>query len=283
VDLPIVLGHEPVGVIEELGEGVTQFRVGDRVGVSWVQGTCGRCPYCLKHDFFFCPEQITWSKNGGGHSELMVAEAWGCTLLPDAISWVDAAPIFCAGFTAFSGYRRADPQPGERVGVIGIGGLGHLAVQYAKAMGHEVVAITGSADKKSLAQELGADEVLVVKEHAGQELQAMGGVDVLLSTSNSMSQNSQAFAGLRPHGRLVTMALGAGAIEVDPMICLFNQTALLGSSQNKRSDLIEALDLVAAGKVKPKLEVYSLDEVNTGLTRLAEGKVRFRAVVSYGD
>ena len=150
---------------------------------------------------------------------------------------------------------------------------------YAKANGHEVVAITSSAGKREEAISLGADEVLVVESHAGEELAAMGGADVVLSTSNGMEQNSQVLAGLRPEGRMVTMAVGGEPIRVDPILALSKQISLIGSMQNHREDLIEALDLAAAGKLKPALETYTLDQVNEAMIRLSEGKVRYRAVL----
>jgi D-arabinose 1-dehydrogenase-like Zn-dependent alcohol dehydrogenase len=218
-------------------------------------------------------------QNGGGNAELMIAEAWGCTLLPEAIGWEDAAPIFCAGFTTMSGYRNARPKPGDRVAVIGIGGLGHLALQIAKAMGHEVIAVTSTENKRAEAKSLGADEVLVVKEHAGKELMAMGGADVVLSTSNNNEQNSQVVLGLRPGGRLVLMAIEGKPVQLDPMYTLMAQVSVMGSSQNAREDLVDLLDLVAKKRVTPKLEVYPLSDVNKAIERLQQGKVRYRAVM----
>src|SRR5215469_470416 len=206
VPLPIILGHEPIGKIDMVAPGVRSVKVGDRVGVAWFQAGCGRCSYCQKKQIKFCAEPKTWITNGGGYAEYMIAEADGCTLLPDALRSEAAAPLFCGGFSAMSAYRAAKPQPGERVAVIGIGGLGHLALQIAKSMGHSVIAITNSVEKQRDAREMGADEVLVIKDHAGQELQAMGGADIVLSFSPSMKQNSQAVQGLRPGGRFVTTA-----------------------------------------------------------------------------
>jgi 2-desacetyl-2-hydroxyethyl bacteriochlorophyllide A dehydrogenase len=279
VPLPIVPGHEPVGVIESVGPGVRSVNAGDRVGVSWFQAGCGRCVYCQKRLIKFCPEPKTWMTNGGGYAEYMVAEAEGCTLLPDGLASELAAPVFCGGFSAMSAYRMAKPRPGERVVVIGIGGLGHLAIQIAKSMGHEVVAITNSADKERDARDLGADEVLVVKNHAGQELQDLGGADIILSFSPSMRQNSQALQGLRPGGRLVTTAVSAEPIQADPVQMLFKQTSILGSAQNDPADLVDILRLVADGKVNPRVETYCMDQVNSVIARLIEGKVRHRAVI----
>ncbi len=270
-NLPAVLGHESVGTIDKLGAGVTHLREGDRVGVSWLQG----------HREKYCENGVTWIQNGGGNAELMIAEASGCTLLSDEISWAEAVPIFCAGFTVFSGYRNAELRPGERTGVIGIGGLGHLAIQYAKAMGHEAMAITGTKDKRDLSRKLGADEVLVVEKDAGRELKKMGGVDIVLSTSNSMKQNSQVIEGLHPEGRLISMAAGREDISIKPRNLFNGQLTVKGSTQNKREDLVHALDLVIRGKVKPMLELYKLEEINKVLERLLQGKVRFRAVFEY--
>jgi alcohol dehydrogenase/propanol-preferring alcohol dehydrogenase len=189
--------------------------------------------------------------------------------------------MFCGGFSAMSAYRIAKPQAGDRIAVIGIGGLGHLALQVAKALGHEVVAITNSANKEKDAREMGADEVLVVKDHAGQDLQDMGGADIVLSFSPSMKQNSQVLQGLRPNGRLVTTAVSADPIQADPIPMLFKQTSIIGSAQNDIEDLIDILQLAAAGKVRPVLETYRTDEINTVIQRLMEGKVRHRAVISH--
>jgi alcohol dehydrogenase len=174
--------------------------VGDRVGISWFQAGCGHCHYCQIRKAKFCATPKTWISNGGGYAESMIAEAEGCTRLPEKLAFESAAPLFCGGFAAMSAYRAARSKPGDRIAVIGIGGLGHLALQVAKAMGHEVIAITNSPDKMQDAKQMGADEVLMVKDHVGKELEAMGGVDVVLSFSPSMKQNSQAVEGLRPEG-----------------------------------------------------------------------------------
>ncbi|MEJ2719837.1 MAG: alcohol dehydrogenase catalytic domain-containing protein [bacterium] len=280
---PIVLGHEPVGTIAKVGAGVTHLNVGDRVGVSWHQGGCGRCVYCERHQEKYCAEPVSWMQLGGGHAQSMIAEASGCTALPDGLAWETAAPLFCAGYTVMSGYRNASPRPGERVAVVGIGGLGHIALQIAKAMGHEVIAVTGSADKAKEVAEFGADEVLVVRENAGRELMEIGGADVVLSTTNSMKHASEMVDGLLPEGRLVVMGVGQDAIQTSPASLLFKQLVVKGSTQNNRSDLVEVLQLAAEGKVKPKLELYKLDEINGVFDRLSEGRVRYRAVVVHEE
>lgn len=280
--LPIVAGHEPVGEIVELGPGVVDFKVGDRVGVHWNQKGCGRCQTCRTGDQAHCSQAQSWMNIGGGNAELMLAWASGCTLLPDGLAYELAAPIFCAGYTVMSGLRNAEPKPGERVAVLGLGGLGHLALQFSHAVGLETWAITGQANKVAELKAMGASEVLVVDQDPGKAMNDAGGFDVILSTTNSSKQVSSAMGGLRLNGRLVSMGVTTdGPIMVDAMSLLLGQRQLRGSSQDERSDLVEALALVASGKVKPVLEVYPITKVNEVRERLAQGKVRYRAVLSH--
>ncbi|HEY8142983.1 MAG TPA: alcohol dehydrogenase catalytic domain-containing protein [Kofleriaceae bacterium] len=276
---PFVAGHEPAGVIAEVGAGVTDLRVGDRVGVFWNQKGCGRCDACQAGQPGACPDAQSWMHLGGSNAELMLAWASGCALIPDGASFEAAAPIFCAGYTVMSGLRNADPKPGERVAVLGVGGLGHLAVQYSRALGLETFAITGQVDKEKELRELGADEVILAGDDPGKSLRDAGGADIVLSTTNSAKQVASTFGGMRPGGRLINMGLPDAAIPIDPMALMFGQRQLRGSTQDERSDLREALLLVARGKVKPILETYPLDRVNDARERLESGKVRYRAVL----
>jgi D-arabinose 1-dehydrogenase-like Zn-dependent alcohol dehydrogenase len=278
---PFVAGHEPVGEIVALGAGVTDLKVGDRVGAFWNQHGCGRCDICQGGRQDLCANVQTWMNTGGGNSELMIAWASGCALIPDGVSFENAAPIFCAGYTVMSGLRNADPKPGQRVAVLGVGGLGHLAVQLAKAVGLETLAITGQANKRAELTALGADEVVLAGDDPGKALLAAGGADIILSTTNSAAQIGLALNGLRRNGRLVNMGIPDGPIQVDPFGLTLGQRQLRGSSQDERSDLAEALAYVAAGKVKPQLELYPLAKANDVLLRLADGKVRYRAVLTH--
>jgi D-arabinose 1-dehydrogenase-like Zn-dependent alcohol dehydrogenase len=278
--LPIVAGHEPVGEIVELGPGVVDFKVGDRVGVHWNQKGCGRCRVCQTGDQAHCAQAQSWMQIGGGNSELMLAWASGCTLLPEGLAYEAAAPIFCAGYTVMSGLRNADPKPGERVAVLGLGGLGHLALQFSRAVGLETWAITGQADKVPELKAMGASEVLVTGAEPGKAMTDAGGFDVVLSTTNASKQVSSAVGGLRLNGRLMSMGVTPdGPLTIDTMSLLLGQRQIRGSSQDERSDLVEALELVAAGKVKPRLETYPITKVNEVRERLASGKVRYRAVL----
>ncbi|MBN1606920.1 MAG: alcohol dehydrogenase catalytic domain-containing protein [Polyangiaceae bacterium] len=278
--LPIIAGHEPVGEVVELGPGVVDFKVGDRVGVQWNQKGCGRCDTCRAGDQAHCAQAQSWMNIGGGNSELMLAWASGCTLLPEGLDYQLAAPIFCAGYTVMSGLRNADPKPGERVAVLGLGGLGHLALQFSHALGLETWAITGQANKVAELKALGASEVLVVRDDPNKAMTDAGGFDIVLSTTNSAKQVSSAFGGLRRNGRLISMGLTTdGPIAIDSAAALMGQRQLRGSSQDERSDLVEALALVAAGKAKPVLETYPMTKVNEVRERLAQGKIRYRAVL----
>ena len=274
---PRILGHEPVGEIVSVGPGVRTRKVGDRVGVAWVQATCGRCEWCLRGREHFCADQqATGIQLQGGHAELMPMYAEATTLLPEGLSYEQAAPIFCAGYTVWSGLRWANPKPHERVAVLGIGGLGHLAVQYAKAAGFETIAISHSPDKDKMIRELGADEIV----RDGKGLAAAGGADILLSTSNSTKAMVDSVQGLRPDGRLVTMGADAEPLAVSLMDLIGKRIQVIGSTQNGREYLYEALDFAAKGKVKVMAETYLLADAPKAYQRVAEGKPRFRAVLT---
>jgi D-arabinose 1-dehydrogenase-like Zn-dependent alcohol dehydrogenase len=282
-------GHEPVGEIVAVGPGVTTRRVGDRVGTTWVRATCGRCDYCRlglpvtgQAAFACAAPTITGYNAPGGHAEYMVVGADETVLLPDGLAFELAAPILCAGYTGWSALRTADPAPHERIAVLGIGAVGHLAVQFAHACGLETIAITSSPDKRDLARRLGADEVLA----NGAELRAAGGADIILATGRSYPAATEAMTGLRPGGRLVLSGLDTtDPFTVPPISSAFPFAGLrlqvIGSTHNGPRYLREALDLAASGKVTPMVETFSKEQVATAADRVAKGDIRFRAVVTY--
>src|SRR5437667_10023459 len=273
---PRILGHEPVGEIVAVAPDVTTRKVGDRVGTAWIQSTCGRCEWCQRGRRQFCPYlKGTGGEAQGGHAEYMPMNADATYLIPDKVSFEQAAPIFCAGYTVYSGLRIAQPQPHERVAVVGIGGLGHLAVQYAKAAGFPTIAISRSPDKDKFVRELGADEIV----RDGKGLLDAGGADVILGTSNSNDAMTDSVQGLRPDGRLVLMGFEAKPLVFSPGDFIMKRMRVLGSQQNGTEYLYEALDYVAKGKVRVIEETYKLDDIPRASGRVAEGKVRFRAVV----
>jgi len=275
---PRVLGHEPVGEIVEIGPGVTTRKTGDRVGVGWVQRGCGRCEWCLRGKKELCPNAISTGIGlQGSHAEYMLAYADATMLIPDGLAYEQAAPIFCAGYTVWSGLRLADPKPHETIAVVGIGGLGHLALQYAKASGFTTIAVTKSKDKETMIRDLGADEIY----ESGAALRAAGGADVLLATSNSWAATEEAAHGIRPDGRVVVMGASAEPLGFN-MGMMLGRVRIMGSSQNGPEYLYEALDYAAKGKVKVVAETYKLEEIAKAYDRVADGKVRFRAVITMG-
>jgi len=276
-DFPRILGHEPVGEVVAVGPGVTTRRIGDRVGVPWIQASCGRCEWCARGKPMFCAEQLgTSGQMPGGHAEYMLAYAGATVLLPTGLADEQAAPIFCAGYTVWSGLRIAEPKPHERIAVVGIGGLGHLAVQYAKAAGFVTIAVSRSPDKDAFIRTLGADAI--VRDGAG--LAAAGGADVILGTSNSNDAMSDSLEGLRPDGRFVLMGYEAKPFPVPPADAILKRLRIIGSQQNGTEFLYEALDYAAKGKVKVIAETYRLDEVRKAYERVEKGQVRFRAVIT---
>jgi alcohol dehydrogenase len=285
VQFPYTIGHEPAGEIVELGVGVTTRKIGDRVGVPWLQSTCGRCEWCQRGKLFSCTNHVATGINiAGSHAEYMVAYADATQLIPNGLSYDQAAPVFCAGYTVYSGLRLANPKPHERIAVVGIGALGHLGIQYSKAAGFETIAVTHSKDKEELVYKLGADSVVadgeaLSKEKGHSTSQGGGGADVILATSNSYKATADAIKGLRPDGRVILMGVSSTEpLTISPEI-LFKRASILGSTQNDREHLYEALDYVAKGKVKVMTETFPLGEISNGYDKVANGNVRFKAVI----
>ena len=248
-------------------------------GFGTVGAQRGILHFCLSKEGLDSAQQqgsvlTNWAQ--GGHAEYMLMNADATYLIPDKVSYEQAAPIFCAGYTVYSGLRWADPQPHERVAVLGIGGLGHLAVQYAKAAGFETIAISHSPDKDKLIRELGADEIV----RDGKNLAAAGGADIILSTSNSTKSMVDSIQGLRPDGRLIAMGADAEPLSVSLMDLIMKRIRIIGSQQNGPEYLYEALDFVAQGKVKTIVETYPLAEAAKAYERVAAGRARFRAVLT---
>lgn len=273
---PLTAGHEPVGEVIEVGEDVNTRKKGDRVGVPFLQTSCGRCEWCQRGKPLYCEKaQGTGAHLQGGHAEYMSAYADATMLLPNEITYEQAAPVFCAGYTVWSGLRAADPKPHERVAVIGIGGLGHLGIQYSKVSGFDTIAITHSRDKEELAMQLGASQVVT----NGEELRSAGGADVILVTSNVYKPAIDALKGLRPEGRMVVMGVSTEPLNIPALPLFIYRQHIIGSQQNSVEYLYEALDLVAKGKVKAMTERFPLDDISQAYDKVANGQVRFRAVI----
>jgi D-arabinose 1-dehydrogenase-like Zn-dependent alcohol dehydrogenase len=282
---PLVTGHEGVGEIVAVGEGVVWRKVGDRVGMPITQKPCGRCAFCRgNHPYSFvtannCVAPILTGVNvDGGQAEYIAVDELGTILLPDGISYENAAPTVCAGYTVWAALRRADVHPGGRIAVVGIGGVGHLGIQFAKAAGYHVIAVTHSPAKHALARELGADDVV----SDGDELKAAGGADALLHTSPSHAPAIDAMKGLRPWGKIILMGISANDEFPLPALAMTAHSyQVVGSAHNGPEFLAEALDIVASGAVRPMIEVFPKEKVGDAYQKLLDGQLRFRAVIQY--
>ena len=231
IDWPRVPGHELVGRIDALGPGVQGRAVSQRVGVGFLGGSCGYCGFCRNGDLVTCRNQeFTGIHHDGGYGEVMIAKASGLVAIPDDLSSIDAAPLLCAGLTTFSALRNAPPKAGDLVAVVGIGGLGHLAVQYARHMGFEVAAIARGADKVELAQELGAHHYIDnATTNPAEALQALGGAKVVLIMASGGKTVAETFKGLRPGGVSIVLGVGPEPIEGSSMDLIFRSRELEGA------------------------------------------------------
>ncbi len=280
--LPLTPGHEVAGVVEQIGPDAEGFRPGDRVGAGWLQATCGRCELCVAGKEMLCAEQIATGVNvDGGHAEFVVLRASHLHRLPDGMPFEQAAAMMCPGMTAYSALKLSNPRPGARVAILGLGGVGHLAVQYAKAMGAEVAVVTrGGEEKLSLARQLAADHALDCRQTgAGQALRSIGCVELVLACSTSARETSDALSGLKPDGSMVLIGVPPEpiALHADP-ICA-GRHRIIGLPSGGRTEIREALALATRAGVRAMVESYALGEYPRALERMEKGLVRFRAVL----
>ena len=280
--LPFVPGHEGIGIVEQLGEGVTSRRVGERVAIAWLGSACGSCRYCIDGRETLCEEQANSGYSvDGAFAEYAVANAAYVVPVPDGITSVDAAPLSCAGVTTYKAMKVARIVPTERVGVFGIGGLGHLAVQYAAIMGGSVTAIDISEDKLDLARELGAEHVVnATRSEPVAALEALGGLDVAVVLAASPHVFEEAYASLRRGGRLICVALpGGGALMHIPIFdTVLKGISIIGSIVGTRQDLVEVFALHAAGRTRVVAETRRIEDVNEAIAEVLSGKVTARLV-----
>ncbi len=279
--LPIIPGHEVAGVVESTGASVRGLSPGDAVGVPWMQYACGRCAPCRSGAEMLCAEQrSTGVTVHGGYAELVKAPAAFVHRLPAGLDAADAAPLLCAGVTVFAPLRRAGNLAGRTVAVAGAGGLGHLAIRMADAMGARVVAIVRGEEKAGLARRLGAKETIdPEKEKVGRRLAKMGGADLILVTAISARIFEACIPGLAPNGTLVVVAAIADPATLVPAALLTGQKRIAGSLIGSRDDMDAMLRFAADHGIAPMVERHPLDAVNGVLDRLRQGKVRLRAVL----
>jgi propanol-preferring alcohol dehydrogenase len=282
MNYPRVPGHEIVGRIDALGSGVEGWAIGQRVGVGFLGGACGYCEFCRNGEIVNCRNQgYTGVHSDGGYAEVMLVKASGLVSVPDTLSSVDAAPLLCAGITTFSALRNSPAKAGDLVAVLGIGGLGHLGVQYARQMGFEVVAIARGADKAELAKKLGAHHYIdSASTDPAKELLAKGGAKVILVTASAGKSAAETFKGLRPGGMSIILGVGPEPIEVSSFDLIFGARRLEGALTGDPATNDATLRFSALTGVAAMIENVPLEQAADAYAKMKAGKARFRMVLT---
>ncbi|MFZ0491366.1 MAG: alcohol dehydrogenase [Salegentibacter sp.] len=281
LEYPRVPGHEVVGIVEEVGKNVSQWKKGQRVGVGWHGGHCFECEPCRRGDFINCENaKISGISYDGGYAEYMTAPQEAIAAVPEELSSADAAPLLCAGITVFNALRNSGIKAGDLVAVQGIGGLGHLAIQYASKMGMRTVAISTSDSKKELAEKLGAHHFINTgNSNAAEELQKLGGARLILATAPYSDAITSVVDGLGIDGKLLMVAATGEPIEVSPMQLLMGRKSAAGWPSGTAMDSEDTLNFSAMTGTTPMIEEYPLDKVNEAYDRMINNKARFRVVL----
>jgi alcohol dehydrogenase, propanol-preferring len=282
VKTPLIVGHEIAGVVVEKGEAVQDLQVGDRVGVPWIHWTCGECEFCREGNENLCRrQQITGVTVDGGYAEFVKAPASHAIRIPDSLSSIQAAPFLCAGVTVYRALKRATVLPGQRLAIFGIGGLGHLGVQFGRALGAEVIAIDISEEKLAFAQSLGASSSINAADGpAIKELRNRGGVHLSLVTSAARASYDAAFYCLRPTGTLLVVGLPSDPICFAPILMAAGEIRIQASTVGTRDDLREVLAMAAAGNVRCQVAARPLEQANEALDQLRRGQISGRLVLA---
>ena len=285
LQFPRVPGHEVAGVVDAVGAGVSQWKLGQRVGVGWHGGHCGHCDACRSGDFFGCQValQITGISFDGDYADYMVAPAIALVLMPDGLSPVEAAPLMCAGITTFNALRNSQARPGDVVAVLGLGGLGHLGVQYAVKMGFKTVGIARGRDKEPLARKLGAHHYIDSQaQDPSAELLKLGGAKVILATLTNGDAMSTVQGGLGVNGTLVVIG-AAPSMQVSPLVLIGGRRSVKGWYSGTAIDSQDTLAFSVLAGVRSMNEVYPLERVTEAYERMMSGKARFRVVLTTGQ
>lgn len=283
IQYPRVPGHEVAGVIDAVGTGVTWWRPGQRVGVGWHGGYCGHCDNCRRGALFACVTgQATGVTYDGGYADYMIASASAVALMPAELPPVEAAPLMCAGITTFNALRNSGAKPGDVVAVLGLGGLGHLAVQYAAKMGFHTVGIARGQDKEALARQLGASVYIDSQaQDPSAELLKLGGAKVILATATSGDAMSAVQGGLAVNGTLLIVG-AVTSMQVSPLSLIMGCRSVKGWYSGTSIDSQDTLAFSARAGVRSMNEVYPLERVSEAFDRMMSGKARFRVVLTIG-
>lgn len=282
IQYPRVPGHEIAGRVDAVGPDVSQWKAGQRVGVGWHGGHCFVCDPCRRGDFIQCRvEKVTGISFDGGYAEYVIAPAEALAAIPDGLKAEEAAPLLCAGITTFNSLRHSGATSGQTVAVQGIGGLGHLGIQYARQMGFRTVAIGRGADKKPLALKLGADEYVDTDAGApAQALQKLGGANVIMATAPDSKSISALVDGLAPSGKLLVIGASQESLTVTPLQLIGQRRSVTGWPSGTAKDSEDTMQFSAMTGVRPMIETFPLAKAAEGYERMISGKARFRVVLT---
>jgi D-arabinose 1-dehydrogenase-like Zn-dependent alcohol dehydrogenase len=284
IQYPRIPGHEVAGVVDAVGPDVPLFKPGQRVGLGWHGGHCNYCPPCRRGDFMLCQNAfISGISMDGGYADYVIAPANALAFIPDDLSDVDAAPLLCAGITTYNSLRNSGARPGDTVAILGIGGLGHLGVQYAAKSGYRTVAIARGADKGPLAKQLGAHIYIdSTTQDPAAELQKLGGATVILSTLTNAEALASAVGGLAPNGKLIINGVPDKPFTVNAGALVGGRRSIVGWPSGTGMDSEDTLNFSALAGIKPMIETYPLEQAEEAYNRMMSGKARFRVVITTG-
>lgn len=279
---PLTPGHEIAGTIAEIGLGVEGFTVGDRVAVGWFGGNCNHCGQCRKGQFIHCENgQVPSWQYPGGYAQSVTAPATALARIPEALSFVDAAPMSCAGVTVYHALRSTHAVAGDRVAVLGVGGLGHLGIQFARAMGFETIAVARGQDKAQDARRFGAHHY--VDSTAGdvsESLRALGGVAVVLATAANAAAIGQTVGGLNPRGELVVIGVSADPLPISPLDLITPALTVAGHPSGTASDVEDTMNFAVLHNVRAQIQEYPLEQAADAYAAMEHGHARYRGVIT---
>ena len=284
VQYPRVPGHEVAGIIDAVGDNVTEWKIGQRVGVGWHGGQCGHCESCRRGDFFACRYvQTTGFTYDGGYADYMIASAQALALIPDQLSAIETAPLMCAGITTYNALRNSGARVGDVVAILGVGGLGHLGIQFAAKMGFKTVAIARGKDKEEMVKKLGAIHYIDSQsQNAVEELVKMGGAKVILGTVPSGKAMSAVLGGLGVNGKLVIIGASDEPLQVPTNQFLSGRQSVVGWYSGSSIDSQDTLSFSALSNVRSMNEVFPLERTSEAYELMMSGKARFRVVLTTG-
>lgn len=282
IQYPRIPGHEVAGIIDDVGPSVSEWKKGQRVGVGWHGGHDGTCPECRKGDFVHCRnERIAGISYDGGYQQYMIAPAEAVAAIPESLRDVEAAPLLCAGVTTFNALRNSGARPGDLVAVLGVGGLGHLGIQFAAKFGYKVVAIGRGSENATLAKKLGANAYIDSKAtNAAKALQDLGGAKVIVATAPSSKAMSELVDGLGANGKLMVIGATFDPIEVTPVQLITGSRTIQGWAAGTAADSEDTLRFAELTGVRPMIEIYPLEKAADAYARMMSGKAEFRVVLT---